>query len=254
MGLFPFDIWPVGAYLKKRFMQDLSRLAEFLETSCIIRFIRETMLLQPTTCTKSLYTATNYILNNNIAGGFSQTVLSNPNLTWETTYMSNVGVDYGFLKNRLTGSIEWYNKDTKGILISLPVSIGTWNQLPYRTKMQVEVNNRGVDFDIHWRDNIDKVAYSVGFNNGLRFGTRVTKFRGDVSSISGVYKIQEGKPIKPTLRALCGIVSYATQSDMDYVQSLVDKNPSYFATYQRPALGDFLFARHQWRWKVRRGR
>ena len=32
------------------------------------------------------------------------------------------------------------------------------------------------------------------------------------------------------------------QSDLDYVQSLVDKNPDYFATYQRPELGDFLYA------------
>lgn len=188
---------------------------------------------------QSLYTATNYILNNNIAGGFSQTVLSNPNLTWETTYMSNIGVDYGFLKNRLTGSIEWYNKDTKGILISLPVPLehGT-TTVPNQNAG--EVNNRGVDFDIHWRDNIDKVAYSVGFNMGF-VQNKVTKFRGDVSSISGVYKIQEGKPINQ-LYVLSVDRIVRDQSDMDYVQSLVDKNPAYFATYQRPALGDFLFA------------
>ena len=32
------------------------------------------------------------------------------------------------------------------------------------------------------------------------------------------------------------------QADLDYVQSLVDRNPDYFATFQRPELGDFLYA------------
>ena len=32
----------------------------------------------------------------------------NPNLTWETTTTTNVGLDFGFMNNRLTGSIDWY--------------------------------------------------------------------------------------------------------------------------------------------------
>lgn len=188
---------------------------------------------------QSLFTATNYILNNNIAGGFSQTVLSNPNLTWETTYMSNFGIDYGLFNNKLSGSVEWFNKDTKGILISLPVPLehGT-TTVPNQNAG--EVNNRGIDFDLNWTDNIDKLRYSIGFNIGF-VRNKVTKFQGDVSSISGVYKIQEGKPINQ-LYVLSVDRIVRDQSDLDYVQSLADKNPSYFATYQRPVLGDFLYA------------
>ncbi len=53
--------------------------------------------------------------------------------------------------------------------------------------------------------------------------------------------MQEGKPINQLyVMSVDRIVR--DQSDRDYVQSLVDKNPDYFATYQRPELGDFLYA------------
>ncbi|MDD2436731.1 MAG: TonB-dependent receptor [Massilibacteroides sp.] len=188
---------------------------------------------------QSLYSANNYILNGTITGGLAQTVLSNANLTWETTYMTNAGVDYGFLNNRLTGSVEWFNKDTKGILISLPVPLehGT-STVPNQNAG--EVNNQGLDLDINWSDNFGKVSYTAGFNIGY-VRNKVTKFQGDVSSINGVYKIQEGKPINQ-LYVITVDRIVRDQTDLDYVQSLVDKDPNYFATYQRPELGDFLYA------------
>ncbi|MDD4116580.1 MAG: SusC/RagA family TonB-linked outer membrane protein, partial [Massilibacteroides sp.] len=188
---------------------------------------------------QSLYSANNYILNGTITGGLAQTVLSNANLTWETTYMTNAGVDYGFLNNRLTGSVEWFNKDTKGILISLPVPLehGT-STVPNQNAG--EVNNQGLDLDINWSDNFGKVSYTAGFNISY-VRNKVTKFQGDVSSINGVYKIQEGKPINQ-LYVITVDRIVRDQTDLDYVQSLVDKDPNYFATYQRPELGDFLYA------------
>ena len=187
---------------------------------------------------QSLFATANYILNGNIAGGLAQTVLANPALTWEKTYMTNIGVDYAFLNNRLSGSVDIYNKDTKGILISLPAPLehGT-SVVPNQNAG--EVNNKGVEFDIRWNDNIGKVSYNVGFNMGV-VTNKVTKFQGDVSSISGVYKTQEGKPINQ-LYVITVDRIVRDQSDLDYVQSLVDKNPNYFATYQRPELGDFLY-------------
>ena len=188
---------------------------------------------------QSVYSASNYVLNNAIVSGFAQTSLSNADLTWETTYMTNVGIDYGFFNNRLNGSLEWFNRNTKGILISLPVPLehGT---ATVPNQNAGEVNNRGVDFDINWTDKIGKVDYTVGFNMGF-VNNEVTKFQGDVPSINGVYKLQEGKPINQ-LYVLSVDRIVRDQSDLDYVQSLVDRNPDYFATYQRPELGDFLYA------------
>ena len=187
---------------------------------------------------QSLFATANYILNGNIAGGLAQTVLANPSLTWEKTYMTNIGLDFAFLNNRLSGSVDIYNKDTKGILISLPAPLehGT-SVVPNQNAG--EVNNKGFELDLRWNDRIGKVSYNVGFNMGF-VSNKVTKFQGDVSSISGVYKTQEGKPINQ-LYVITVDRIVRDQSDLDYVQSLVDKNPDYFATYQRPELGDFLY-------------
>ncbi len=187
---------------------------------------------------QSLFATANYVLNGSIAGGLAQAVLANPNLTWEKTYMTNVGLDFAFLNNRLSGSVDVYNKDTKGILISLPAPLehGT-STVPNQNAG--EVNNKGFEFDIRWNDRIGKVSYNVGFNMGF-VNNKVTKFQGDVSSISGVYKTQEGRPINQ-LYVITVDRIVRDQSDLDYVQSLVDRNPNYFATYQRPELGDFLY-------------
>lgn len=187
---------------------------------------------------QSLFATANYVLNGSIAGGLAQSVLANPELTWEKTYMTNVGIDYAMFNNRLSGSVDIYNKDTKGILISLPAPLehGT-STVPNQNAG--EVNNRGFEFDIRWNDRIGKVSYNVGFN--MAFVTnKVTRFQGDVSSINGVYKTQEGRPANQ-LYVITVDRIVRDQADLDYVQSLVDRNPDYFATYQRPELGDFLY-------------
>ena len=188
---------------------------------------------------QSLFATANYILNGNIAGGFAQTVLSNPKLSWEKTYMTNVGVDFSMLNSRLSGSIEAYSKDTKGILISLPAPLehGT---ATVPNQNAGEVNNKGLEVDLHWADRIGRVNYNVGFKLGF-VNNKVTKFQGDVSSINGVYKIQEGRPINQLYVVTVDRI-VRDQADLDYVQSLVDANPAYFATFQRPELGDFLYA------------
>lgn len=187
---------------------------------------------------QSLFASANYVLNGNIAGGMAQTILANPDITWEKTYMTNIGLDISVLSNRLTASVDIYNKDTRGILISLPAPLehGT-SVVPDQNAG--EVNNKGCEVDIHWTDRIGKVSYNLGFNMGF-VSNKVTKFRGDVSSINGVYKTQEGKPINQ-LYVITVDRIVRDQSDLDYVQSLVDRNPDYFATYQRPELGDFLY-------------
>lgn len=187
---------------------------------------------------QSLFATANYILNGNIAGGLAQTVLANPELTWEKTYMANIGLDFAMFNSRFSGTIDIYNKNTKGILISLPAPLehGT-STVPNQNAG--EVNNKGFEFDLRWNDRIGKVSYNVGVNMGF-VNNKVTRFQGDVSSINGVYKTQEGKPINQ-LYVITVDRIVRDQSDLDYVQSLVDRNPDYFATYQRPELGDFLY-------------
>ena len=188
---------------------------------------------------QSLFSTAGYILNGNIAGGFAQTVLSNPSLSWEKTYMANIGIDFGLARGRLNGSVDIYDKRTKGILISLPAPLehGT-STVPNQNAG--EVDNRGFEIDLSWNDRVGNVGYHVGFNMAF-VSNKVTRFRGDVPSIDGVYRTLEGHPINQLyVMKVDRIVR--DDSDLEYVKSLVDRNPDYFATYQRPELGDLLFA------------
>ncbi|HVW97856.1 MAG TPA: TonB-dependent receptor [Mucilaginibacter sp.] len=55
-----------------------------------------------------------------LPSGFTSTQTGNPELKWETTTQTNIGVDFGFLNNKITGSIDVFKKDTKDILINPP--------------------------------------------------------------------------------------------------------------------------------------
>jgi len=53
--------------------------------------------------------------------GISTTQLPNPDLKWETTSQLDLGIDFGLLENRLTGSVDYFQKETKDLLLQLPV-------------------------------------------------------------------------------------------------------------------------------------
>ena len=60
--------------------------------------------------------------------GFVTTIrpsASDPNLRWEKTASTDFGIDYGFQGNRVTGSIDYYNKKTTDLLFSVPTAAGT---------------------------------------------------------------------------------------------------------------------------------
>ena len=65
---------------------------------------------------QSVYSSANYSTGQAITSGIAITSIANAALTWEETAVTNVGVDYGFFDNRLSGNIDVYNKLTSGIL------------------------------------------------------------------------------------------------------------------------------------------
>lgn len=72
--------------------------------------------------------------------------LSNPNLKWETTTSLNLGLDFDLFKGRITGAFEWYNTDTKDLLVSKSInqSLGYSSMLINLGK----VNNKGVELQL----------------------------------------------------------------------------------------------------------
>ena len=76
------------------------------------------------------------------------TKLANPDLKWESTGMLNIGLDYAFLKGRINGTIEFYNKKTKDLIWDYPVSsyIYPFNTIAANVG---EITNKGVEFTIN---------------------------------------------------------------------------------------------------------
>jgi TonB-linked SusC/RagA family outer membrane protein len=87
------------------------------------------------------------------------------NLKWETTNQLDIGFDYAFLNNRLTGEFDYYDKKVKNALTNIPLpgilgdpdNLFTTNAASYR--------NRGLEFAARWNDRInDHLSYNVGVN------------------------------------------------------------------------------------------
>lgn len=191
------------------------------------------------------YAQANYVLNDGMSIGMAQISLANGDLTWESTAVTNLAMDFGILNNRLSGTLEYFYKKTSDILIDLPAPLvhGS-SKIP--TQNSAEVVNKGFELTLNWADNINDFHYNIGAN--ITFvDNKVTKFKGDEMSIDGSKMIKENYPIN-TQYVLIADRIIQTQEDLDYVQSLIDNAPvidgkkvNPFQTYKRPELGDVLY-------------
>jgi len=98
---------------------------------------------------------------------FYNTLRPNPydaNIKWEQTATYNVGLDFGFLKNRITGTIDAYKRDTKDLLNFIPIAAGS-NFSNFLTTNVGNLENKGVEFSITGQIISKKdMSWSVGFN------------------------------------------------------------------------------------------
>ncbi|GAB3756746.1 SusC/RagA family TonB-linked outer membrane protein [Spirosoma pomorum] len=118
--------------------------------------------------------------------------LANPNLTWEKTLQTDIGLEYGFLNDRITGEIDFYQKNTSGLLlnVNVPGSTGYRTQLRNVGNMQ----NKGIEFvfnsqnlvgDFRWTTSLN-VAYNKNIVTNLSGTTVIGNF---------LNRAQEGQPI-----------------------------------------------------------
>ncbi len=96
--------------------------------------------------------------------GFYVTELPNPNLGWEYSTTMNYGLDFGFFKNRLTGTFEYYQTKTKDLLfrVGLPATSGVSNYMANVGSSE----NKGMELSLNGviLDNVNGFTWDVGFN------------------------------------------------------------------------------------------
>lgn len=200
----------------------------------------------------STYNDVMYGLGQQAQLGMTISSLANGGLTWESTAITNVAVDFGTLQNRLTGTLEYFYKNTKDILISLPAPLVHGNAgIPKQNSARVR--NQGFELTLNWQDKInDDFHYSIGTNVTF-VDNKVTNYKNGEMADYGSYFIQEGSPINQGYVLKVDRI-IQTQEDLDYVEELskkykeiTDENGNvtgrkdYFQTYKRPELGDVLY-------------
>lgn len=101
-------------------------------------------------------------------GDYVTAITSLPSLvsnsfTWEKVGTLDFGLDVSVLNNRLTGTFDWYQRNTNGMLapgMQLPAVVGA--DAPYQNT--ADMRTRGWELSLNWRDQIGKLGYRVGVN------------------------------------------------------------------------------------------
>ncbi|MBO6062466.1 MAG: SusC/RagA family TonB-linked outer membrane protein, partial [Bacteroidales bacterium] len=129
-------------------------------------------------------------------------VLNNPDLTWETTYTHNIGLDFSLLQGRLSGSVEAYQNDTKNLLINFPIP-GSGYDSQYQNVGSTR--NRGLELTLN-APLVSKKDFSLNIGGNIAYNVnRVTDLGGleaimaqsywASTEIGDDYIVQVGQPL-----------------------------------------------------------
>jgi TonB-dependent starch-binding outer membrane protein SusC len=112
-------------------------------------------------------------------GGLADVSFRSPDLKWETTNQINVGIDFGFANNRVSGSLDWYNKNTTGSLVKTIAAQPAPNKFKWEN-LDANIINKGVELalnvvavnksDFNWTIS-GNVAHNT--NTVTNFGERI---------------------------------------------------------------------------------
>jgi TonB-dependent starch-binding outer membrane protein SusC len=137
-----------------------------------------------------------YNYGQTLSTGAYLTNAGNNNLTWEYTSTANIGLDFGFLKNRISGSIEVYKQFTSDLLLgqSLPITSG----IPNATVKNIgETENKGIEvqlstINIQGKDRND-FSWTTDLNFSINRGKVVSLAAGQTRDIGNGWFV--GQPI-----------------------------------------------------------
>ena len=138
----------------------------------------------------------------NVTVGYFPTRFANQDLKWETTRQLDVGLDFGFLQDRISATVDYYYKRTQDLLLNVPVPLSTG----FRSTLKNigELENRGLEFSLNSVNVTGKFSWETSFNYSIN-RQKVLDLGPDdeiiLSDIGGGFKvgspgiIQVGQPL-----------------------------------------------------------
>jgi TonB-linked SusC/RagA family outer membrane protein len=150
------------------------------------------------------YATTTTFIDGNPVTAYGLTKLPNPDLKWETTYQTNLGLDLGLAQNKLMFVFDYYIKKTQDLLVYLapPSMTGIPGSTPYNAG---DVENKGFEIQANWKETKGEFGYSIGAsasfnkNNVVYIGNEKSELYGGEFITGGlrtsVSKAEIGRPI-----------------------------------------------------------
>jgi len=140
----------------------------------------------------------------NLNAGVSAVAFANPDLKWESTIQYAAGLDFGFNNDRLSGSIDVYQKETKDLLFLTNTAQPAVNPFQFKNLKNSKIVNKGIEFslgydfvqsdDFNWRMNFN-IAYNENMVEELSGEYLGGNINGPGLSGATAQKLIEGQPL-----------------------------------------------------------
>jgi len=143
--------------------------------------------------------STNYVFGGSLVQGRSPSTIGNTQLTWETTRGFDIGLDVGLFKDRVSLTLDYYNKSTKNMLYQVDIpngagfsniqdNIGEFHFWGY----EFGATTKNLVGDLKWSTDFN---ISVNRNKVIKLGTNNTPIGGLGEYSSGIWKTEVGLPM-----------------------------------------------------------
>jgi TonB-linked SusC/RagA family outer membrane protein len=125
---------------------------------------------------QATYGANNYSFNGMAATGLNQGQIANQNLHWETTNVTDIGLD-AIAFRKLNFTFDWYRRFTYGILFQAPLdpTVGTASA---PVGNFAEVANKGIEFSAGWNTKAGQFDFAVNGNFSYNYSNKVVQYKG----------------------------------------------------------------------------
>lgn len=137
-----------------------------------------------------------YIGDAGYAGSAGQrpSQIANPDLKWETTKQFDIGLDFGFFNNRISGELDYYVKNTSGLLlnVNVPATSGFTSQVQNVGKLE----NKGIELVLNTQNLTGAFKWSTNFNIARNRG-KVVDLDGQIieGGVGSMNRVMEGQPV-----------------------------------------------------------
>jgi len=122
--------------------------------------------------------------------------LADPTITWESNKQTDIGIDFGFFNNRITGSVEYYNRITGNLIFPVPLPVSSGVPGNTISRNVGTMYNRGVEFSIN-ADILKNENFTWNINaNASTLKNQVTELSNGITEIiNGTKKISVGHSV-----------------------------------------------------------